>query len=142
MIIALLQFDLHIHDAQSIKDKRRVVASVKARLHQDHLAAVAEVAHQDMLNLARMALALVGSDARHLAQTLDRITAKIRELAAPEADLGDTHRQIIHADQLAAMEDAVQESSRTAPLSEDVTRDLLQRGLTALNEPTDSLRSL
>lgn len=135
MVLAVLQFDLHIHDAQSLKDKRRVVTSIKARLHQDYLAAVAEVAHQDTLNLARMALALIGSDARHLSQTLDRITAKIRELAAPDAELGDTHRQILHADQLDATSDASTTDSRTAPLSDDMTRDLITRGLDALTDP-------
>ncbi|HEX2838667.1 MAG TPA: DUF503 domain-containing protein [Phycisphaerales bacterium] len=135
MVLAVLQFDLHIHDAQSLKDKRRVVASIKARLHQDHLAAVAEVAHQDTLNLARMALAIIGSDARYLAQTLDRITTKIRELAAPEAELGSAHRQLIHDDQLSAMADASPEDPRTAPLPDDITNDLLARGTDALEHP-------
>jgi len=132
MVLAVLQFDLHIHDAQSLKDKRRVVASIKARLHQDHLAAVAEVAHQDTLNLARMALAIIGSDARHLAQTLDRLTAKIRELAAPDAELGDTHRQLIHQDQLQAMADA---PDARGPLPDDITNDLITRGMNALEHP-------
>lgn len=135
MLLAVLQFDLLIHDAQSLKDKRRVVASLKARLHQDHLAAVAEVAHQDTLNLARMVLVLVGSDARHLAQTLDRITVKVREMAAPEAELGDVRRQIIHGDQLDGMSHATEVSSRTTPLPDDITHDLLTRGQAALDHP-------
>lgn len=92
MLIALLQFDLLIHGAESLKDKRRVVLSVKDRLHRDHMAAVAEVGALEMLNVARMGLALVGGDERHLAQTLDRITAKLRSLR--DAELGDTSRCI------------------------------------------------
>ncbi len=133
MILALLQFDLLIHDAQSLKDKRRVVASIKARLHQDHLAAVAEVAHQDTLNVGRMALVLVGSDAKHLAQTLDRITVKIRELAAPDAELGETHRQLIHEDQLEAM-DAGEPVETELPAS--MTDELMARGREALDSGT------
>jgi hypothetical protein len=132
MLIAVLQFDLHIHDARSLKDKRRVVASVKARLHQDHLAAVAEVGHQETLNLARMALVLVGSDAKHLAQALDRITVKVRELAGPEAELGEMRRKIIHGDELEWFEDARAGGPRDAPLPQDVTNDLLMRGMDAL----------
>ena len=94
--------------------------------------AVAEVAHQETLNLARMALVLVGSDARHLAQTLDAITAKVRRLAAPDAELGDTHRQLIHEDQLEAMP----ETTTTNPtLPPELTQSLLARGLEALDQP-------
>ena len=43
MKIAVLQFDLSIHDAESLKDKRRIVQSLKDRLHRDHLVSIAEV---------------------------------------------------------------------------------------------------
>ncbi len=98
MILGILQFDLHIHDAESLKDKRRVVLSVKDRLHREHMVAVAEVAHQETLNLARLGLAMVGSDGKHVGQTLDRIVAKLR--AIPDAELGDVSRQVLHASQM------------------------------------------
>jgi uncharacterized protein YlxP (DUF503 family) len=98
MLLGILQFDLHIHDASSLKDKRRVVLSVKDRLHREHMVAVAEVAHQETLNLARLGLAMVGSDGKHVGQTLDRIVAKLR--AIPDAELGDVSRQVLHASQL------------------------------------------
>ena len=69
---------------------------------------------------------------RHLAQTLDRLTAKIRELAAPDAELGDTHRQLIHQDQLQAMADA---PDARGPLPDDITNDLITRGMNALEHP-------
>ncbi|MFO0832154.1 MAG: DUF503 domain-containing protein [Phycisphaerales bacterium] len=127
MVLAVLQFDLHVHDARSLKDKRRVVSSLKARLHREHLAAVAEVAHQDTLNLARMALVIIGSDARHLAQSLDRITARVREWAAPDAELGAARRLLVHPDQL---EEPPEETDPSLP--GDVTDDLLARGLEEL----------
>jgi uncharacterized protein len=136
MLVAILQFDLLVHDAQSLKDKRRVVSSIKARLHQDHLAAVAEVGHQEMLNIARMGLALVGSDAKHLAQTLDRITLKIREWAAPDAELGDASRVILHADQIEAL--GLREGAMAGDVGvaddQDIAHELLTRGESALRQ--------
>lgn len=98
MVIGILQFDLLIHGAQSLKDKRRVVLSVKDRLHREHLVSVAEVDKQDMLNVARLGLALVGADSRHVGQTLDRIVAKLR--AMTDAELGDVSRQVLHGEQV------------------------------------------
>lgn len=93
LIIGVLQFELVIHDSQSLKDKRAVVRSLKDRLHREHQCAVAEVAHQDALNVAVLGLALVGSDGRHIGQTLDRISEKIRSVH--DAEVGNLTRQLI-----------------------------------------------
>jgi uncharacterized protein len=63
MVLAILQFDVLVHDATTLKDKRRVVVSLKDRLHREHRAAVAEVGFQEMLNASRLALVLLGTDA-------------------------------------------------------------------------------
>ncbi|MBS0196140.1 MAG: DUF503 domain-containing protein [Planctomycetes bacterium] len=94
MLIAILQFELLIHGAESLKDKRRVVSSLKDRLHADYQASVAEVGLQDLKHVARLGLAVVGSDGRYLGQVLDRITMQIR--AIPGAELSDCSREIIH----------------------------------------------
>lgn len=94
MFIGVLQFELFIHGASSIKDKRSVVASLKARLHREHLVSIAEVGMLDSMQVARLAIALVGADGRHIGKTLDRITAKLRALGG-EAELGEVHREII-----------------------------------------------
>ncbi len=95
MVIGVLQFDLLIRGGESLKDKRRVVSSVKDRLHREHQVSVAEVALQDVLNVARLGLALVGSDGKHVGQVLDRIVAKLSALH--DAELGDVAREIIEA---------------------------------------------
>lgn len=93
MVIAVLQFELLIPQSQSLKDKRRVVSSVKDRLHREHLVSVAEVAALDILTVAVMGLALVSRDPKHAATVLDRIESKLRTLR--DAELGDTARDII-----------------------------------------------
>lgn len=93
MIVALLQFELLVRGSESLKDKRRVVKSVKDRLHREHLAAVAEVGRLDSHTVAQMALALVGTDGRHLGEVLDAITNKLRALL--DAELGACSRRFI-----------------------------------------------
>lgn len=93
MIVGVLQFELHIPGAESLKDKRRVVKSLRDRLHREHMVSVAEVGALETLNLAVMGLAVVGTDGRRVAQVLDRVTAKLRTLL--DAELGATSRQLI-----------------------------------------------
>jgi uncharacterized protein len=82
MVVGILQFELIVRGAESLKDKRRVVRSVKDRLHREHQVSVAEVASQDTLTLAVIGLAAVGTDGKRIADVLDRITAKLRSLPA------------------------------------------------------------
>ncbi len=93
MVIGILQFELLIHGAESLKDKRRVVHSVKDRLHREHQVSVAEVGALDHPGVARLGLALVGGDGRRVAQVLDAISAKLRSLR--DAELGDCSREIL-----------------------------------------------
>lgn len=100
MVLGILQFELLIHGSESLKDKRRVVRSVKDRLHREHLVSIAEVAAQDKLNVAVMALACVGSEGGRVGEVLDHVTEKLR--AVPGAELGDTSRKILHQDEIEA----------------------------------------
>src|SRR4051812_27476727 len=93
MVVGILQFELLIHGAESLKDKRRVVLSVKDKLHREHQVSVAEVGLQDVMSAARLGLALVGSDGKHVGQVLDQITAKLRKLT--DAELGDVSREVL-----------------------------------------------
>lgn len=93
MVIGILQFDLHVHGAESLKDKRRVVRSVKDRLHREHMVSVAEVGALGRWDLAVMGLVCAGRDGRRVGDVLDRITAKLRALT--DAELGATCREIL-----------------------------------------------
>ncbi|MCC6951759.1 MAG: DUF503 domain-containing protein [Phycisphaerales bacterium] len=94
MVIGVLQFELLIHDAQSLKDKRRVVASLKDRLHRDLRVSIAEVGLQDRPSAARMAVALVARDGARAGEVLDKVVLALRRLA--DAELGDMTREILH----------------------------------------------
>jgi uncharacterized protein YlxP (DUF503 family) len=98
VFIGILQFELRLRGASSLKDKRRVVRSLKDRLHRDHLVSVAEVAHLDNMHVAGMALALVNRDQKYLNQVLDAIVGKLRKLT--DAELGDCDREVLSGQQL------------------------------------------
>jgi uncharacterized protein YlxP (DUF503 family) len=93
MVIGVLQFELLIPGAGSLKEKRAVVRSVKDRLHREHQVSVAEVARQDNVQIAVLAVAVAGSDGARIGQILDRISNKLRSLR--NAELGETFREII-----------------------------------------------
>lgn len=95
MYIALLQFEIEVPGAESLKDKRRIVQSVKDRFHREHQCSVAEVASLENPALADMAIAFVGADRKHLRSVLDVIEHKLTTL--PEGRLGVCQRQILSA---------------------------------------------
>jgi uncharacterized protein len=69
MIVAVALFELHIEHAQSLKEKRAVVKSLRERLRNHFQIAVNEVAFQDLHQRARLAIALI-ADANNSADSL------------------------------------------------------------------------
>ncbi len=100
MVIGILQFELLIHESASLKDKRRVVQSVKDRLHREHQAAVAEVDRLESQSVAVLGLAVVGREGSRVGEILDSITTKLRELR--DAELGDVSRELLQGSAPAA----------------------------------------
>lgn len=125
MVVGVLQFDILIHDAQSLKDKRRVVRSIKDRLHRDHQVAVAEVDALDNPALARLALSCVAREGHRAGEILDRIAQSLR--SRTDGELGRVARQI--------MPFAPQE-----PHNDPIDRDALARELLDTVD-TDTTRS-
>jgi len=98
MLIGVLQFELIIPEARSLKDKRRVVKSVKDKLHREHLVSVAEVEALDHHRIAVMGLALVSNSSVYIQSVFDRILRKLSGLEG--ARLGEVSREVLHGDQL------------------------------------------
>ena len=105
MIVGILQFELHVPWAESLKDKRRVVKSVKDRLHREHLVSVAETASLESIGVAVLGLALVGNDGQAIGRTLDRITEKLRAL--DDAELGAVSRDLLRGDTTSDIADSI-----------------------------------
>lgn len=103
MKIGLLQFDLLIDGAESLKDKRRVVKSLKDRLHREHMVSIAEVGDQEIHNRASMGLACVSGDGGYLHGVLEAIVRKLRHLR--DARLGEVWSEVVDAGDLGGFED-------------------------------------
>jgi uncharacterized protein YlxP (DUF503 family) len=86
VVIALLTLDIHIPHAQSLKDKRMVVRSLKDRLRTKFNVAVAEVDHQDLWQRSQISVVAVGSDGQFLQKMLEG-AAEEAERIAPECSI-------------------------------------------------------
>lgn len=71
--VGLAHLKFHIGQADSLKDKRRIVKSFKDRLANRHNVSVAEVDALDNRRLAVIAVAMVGNDSRYIEGALQRI---------------------------------------------------------------------
>jgi len=84
--IALLTLDIHIPHAQSLKDKRMVLRSLKDRLRQKFNVAVAEVDHQDLWQRSQVSVVTVGSDEKFLQKVLEEASEEAERIA-PECQI-------------------------------------------------------
>lgn len=73
MVIGVGSWDLSLPECRSLKEKRRVVKSLKERLQQRFRVSVAETDHQDTWTRAQLTAAVVASDASHADSILDTI---------------------------------------------------------------------
>ena len=78
MVIGVLTFRLAIFEALSLKDKRRVVKSLKDRLAARHNVSVAEIDDLDHRQAATIGVAMISNDAAFVQSALDRILDEVR----------------------------------------------------------------
>jgi uncharacterized protein YlxP (DUF503 family) len=81
MIVAVALFELHIEDAQSLKEKRMVVRSLRDRLRRRFRISVNEVAFHDLHQRARLAVALIAQKNRDADSLLDAVERFVDENA-------------------------------------------------------------
>lgn len=70
MVVGVMVWQLHLPGCHSLKDKRRVVRSLKDRLTVRFKVSAAEVDHQDSWQLAALAVSLVTTDRHHAQEVL------------------------------------------------------------------------
>ncbi len=81
MVIGVIGWDLEIIGCQSLKEKRSVVKSLKARLRDRFNVSVAETGHQDLWQRAELTACVVAGDRRQA----DSILAGVDRMVAGEA---------------------------------------------------------
>jgi hypothetical protein len=85
MIVGVLRVRLGVFEAHTLKDKRRVIKSLKDRIGARHNVSIAEVDDLDHCQAATFGLAMVANETRFVESALSKIVDEIR--AEPRASL-------------------------------------------------------
>jgi uncharacterized protein len=73
MVVGVIVWELEVFGCQSLKDKRRVVKSLKERLQARFKVSAAETNHQDLWQRAEIAACVVAGEHRHASDVLDSL---------------------------------------------------------------------
>lgn len=93
MTIGVLHLDVIIPDARSLKDKRRVVKSLKDQIHNRYNCAVAETDYLDLWRRARLTICVVSNESRHANQQCNEIARFAADRLGP--GLADYHIEML-----------------------------------------------
>ncbi|HEY9420798.1 MAG TPA: DUF503 domain-containing protein, partial [Thermoanaerobaculia bacterium] len=84
MTVGVLQVELRVHDAMSLKDKRRVVKSMIDRVHQRFRVSIAETGHHDLHQRAEIAIAVVAAGGE---REMEKLMDEIRNLVESDPEV-------------------------------------------------------
>jgi hypothetical protein len=73
MVVGVGHIVFRIHQCRSLKEKRKVVKAIVARIRNHFNASVAEVADNDIYQRVVIGISLVGSDRRMINAKLDKV---------------------------------------------------------------------
>ena len=93
MVIGVITARLSIPDARSLKDKRRVLRSLKDRVLNNMNVSVAEVGQQDSWKSADLAFVTVASEQTHVQKRLSGISSMLQ--ADPRYVLVELHTELL-----------------------------------------------
>jgi uncharacterized protein len=93
MTIGVLQLELSIPDAMSLKDKRRVILSIKDRISHHHNVSIAEVGALDEHRRSIIGMAMVSNDRSYVEGALSKLVDFVRMV--PQASLVDYQIELL-----------------------------------------------
>ncbi len=73
MPVGLLTLELHIPDAQSLKDKRQVLRSLKDKLRRQFNVAVAELDHHEAWQRSVVGVVTLSNEEKHVHEVLQKV---------------------------------------------------------------------
>ncbi|MCK4543260.1 MAG: DUF503 domain-containing protein [Spirochaetales bacterium] len=79
MVVSMLQFIIELYGVESIKDKRRMVKSLKDRLYRKYRVSVAEVDLLESLSFTQIGVALVSNSREYGEKVMNKIEDFIEE---------------------------------------------------------------
>ena len=94
MIVGVCRIKLRLPESSSLKDKRRVIKSIKDQVRNRFEVSIAEVEDQDLWQIATLGACCISNDSRHTNEVLSRVIDFI-ENAHFDIEVLDTHTEII-----------------------------------------------
>jgi uncharacterized protein YlxP (DUF503 family) len=91
--VGILQVYLEIPWAQSLKDKRSVLRSIKDKTRRNFNVSIAEFGDQDTATAASLGLVMAGNDTKYILGALEKL--KLSLMDWPEANLVDSQVEVI-----------------------------------------------
>ena len=93
MIVGVLRLQVSVFDAMTLKDKRRVIKSLKDRMANKYNISVAEVDYNDSIRTSVLGVAMVANDSVFLNSALSGIVDFVRKI--PQLSLIDYHIEMV-----------------------------------------------
>ena len=78
MVVAILRVSISIPYAESLKDKRRVLKSIKDKIRNGFNVSIAEIDEQDIWRTAVLGIAVISQDSSYANGVLSRVQDFIR----------------------------------------------------------------
>jgi uncharacterized protein len=78
-IVGVALVELHLPEARSLKDKRRIVKGLIERLHQRHRISIAETDHHDLHQRAQIVLAAVARNEHEADRILETLRSELEQ---------------------------------------------------------------
>jgi hypothetical protein len=95
--VGIMQFEIHLPEAGSLKAKRKHLLHTKAQLEHRFGASVAEISHHDLWQRAGLAMSVVRRDASH---THEALLDAERYLSAQEYELVSVRSQVVSVEEM------------------------------------------
>ena len=83
MAVGLLTLELHLTEAQSLKDKRQVLRGLKDRLRQNFNVAVAELDFEDTWQRSVVGVVTLSNEEHHVQESLQKVLAEADRILGP-----------------------------------------------------------
>lgn len=83
MPVGLLTLELHLAEAQSLKEKRQVLRSLKDRLRANYNVAVAELDFEDTWQRSVVGVVTVSNEEQHVEEALQKVLAEADRILGP-----------------------------------------------------------
>jgi uncharacterized protein YlxP (DUF503 family) len=95
MNTGICKLKLHIPESNSLKDKRRIVKSVIARLKNQFNISIAEVEDNELWQVATLGISCVSTHEQHVDETLNHVMEFIVQ-NYPTLEIVDHEIEILH----------------------------------------------